>query len=561
MAPPKEEKEIDLAVINKQIVEIKKKIQLSEGRRKAYYEECDAEKKRNVEKIRNLKKSIKELYSELAKPAKFQSDEMILKAGGKFTKETTALRNKDIEEVAELLDYKVIDLQKKLDLINHQAKEYQSEMKKLADKYHKLVMCSVTDPAKKRREPAVRIISTLENQIHRIEMNQMEADHLRKKYRSIRSSLLQDGVKYESMLKKLEDDIMKEENEIMHLQNINKEAVGLRESTKGLLIRQEMVAMNAAKARDRQMQELRCKVEERKLELERLERRIFPTGRTVIHQDSANSTDLNQATADEALSATEQLDKAFATLRDATGVTATEDVLDRFFSQQETRTRLTFLKTSTEEEKKDLEKRRDMMMAELEAYKFAQVKDKEQNEEEVENVKLAIENEIAKKERLDDEAEEKKRTLIEMKCRLHALCLLLQHVNTRPVPPLIESVDGAQEMLTELTGRLETALQRYQEKLTLEEMRKQDEQMQREQELEAIDEIEEVKVQKQKQEEKEVLFGRLIEPAVDRVSEPEDEEEVPSRGYLKRQAQVIVDSKSRRKGFRVQMQRNFGKKM
>ncbi|RZF46308.1 hypothetical protein LSTR_LSTR014128 [Laodelphax striatellus] len=560
MAPTKEEKEIDLAVINKQI-----------------------------------------------------SDEMIMKAGGKFTKETTALRNKDIEEVAELLDYKVIDLQKKLDLINHQAKEYQSEMKKLADKYHKLVMCSVTDPAKKRREPAVRVISTLENQIHRIEMNQMEADHLRKKYRSIRSSLLQDGVKYESMLKKLEDDIMKEENEIMHLQNINKEAVGLRESTKGLLIRQEMIAMNAAKARDRQMQELRCKVEDRKLELERLERRIFPSGRTVMHQDSTNSTDLNQATADEALSATETLDKAFATLRDATGefihlfiINSVTNQAFRMLSLD--RTRLTFLKTSTEEEKKDLEKRRDMMMAELEAYKFAQVKDKEQNEEEVENVKLAIENEIAKKERLDDEAEEKKRTLIEMKCRLHALCFLLQfqlslmkltgaslpllcrsaapdpsgshhcfisnflyiflpnqHVSNRPIPPLIESVDGAQDVLTELTSRLEVALQRYQERLTREEMRKQDAQMAAQMEQETLDvavaDLEEVKVQKPKQEEKEALFGKLIEPALDKLSEPEDEEEVPSRGFLKRQAQVIVDSKSRRKGFRVQMQRNFGKKM
>lgn len=31
----------------------------------------------------------------------------------------------------------------------------------------------------------------------------------------------------------------------------------------------------------------------------------------------------------------------------------------------------------------------------------------------------------------------------------------------------------------------------------------------------------------------------------------DDEGDVPSRGFLKRQAQYIVDSKSRRKGFRV----------
>lgn len=33
-----------------------------EGQRKAHYEECDAEKKNNVEKIRELKKVLKEMY-------------------------------------------------------------------------------------------------------------------------------------------------------------------------------------------------------------------------------------------------------------------------------------------------------------------------------------------------------------------------------------------------------------------------------------------------------------------------------------------------------------------
>lgn len=60
------------------------------------------------------------------------------------------------------------------------------------------------------------------------------------------------------------------------------------------------------------------------------------------------------------------------------GVTDTKDVLQRFLSQIETRTRLTYLKNTTEKEKKQLEVRKDMMLAELEAFKFAQVKDKEQ---------------------------------------------------------------------------------------------------------------------------------------------------------------------------------------
>lgn len=43
-----------------------------EGQRRAYYEECDAEKKKNMEKIRSLKKTIKQLHIQLGKPPKVE---------------------------------------------------------------------------------------------------------------------------------------------------------------------------------------------------------------------------------------------------------------------------------------------------------------------------------------------------------------------------------------------------------------------------------------------------------------------------------------------------------
>lgn len=40
----------------------------SEGQRKAHYEECESEKKRNSEKVRQLKKEVKELQIKLSQP-------------------------------------------------------------------------------------------------------------------------------------------------------------------------------------------------------------------------------------------------------------------------------------------------------------------------------------------------------------------------------------------------------------------------------------------------------------------------------------------------------------
>ena len=45
----------------KQMAEMKKKIQLVEGERKAIYEDCESEKQENKDKIKKLKDEVKQL--------------------------------------------------------------------------------------------------------------------------------------------------------------------------------------------------------------------------------------------------------------------------------------------------------------------------------------------------------------------------------------------------------------------------------------------------------------------------------------------------------------------
>jgi hypothetical protein len=60
------------------------------------------------------------------------------------------------------------------------------------------------------------------------------------------------------------------------------------------------------------------------------------------------------------------------------GETDVEDVFKRFLSQKETLSRLSYLRNIAEEEKQELQKQKDFMVTELEAFKFAEVKDNEQ---------------------------------------------------------------------------------------------------------------------------------------------------------------------------------------
>ena len=50
---------------------------ISEGQRKAHYEECESEKKRNAEKIRQLKKEVKDLRIKLSQPPKVSCNQIV----------------------------------------------------------------------------------------------------------------------------------------------------------------------------------------------------------------------------------------------------------------------------------------------------------------------------------------------------------------------------------------------------------------------------------------------------------------------------------------------------
>ncbi|CAH0770371.1 unnamed protein product [Bemisia tabaci] len=478
-------------------------------------------------------------------------DEEILKKSSKYPKETLSFRNKKNEEAIERLDLKTIDLQKKLDLVRHHAKKRQQYMQKLADDYQEQLSAKINNTASKRMVPNAKLMSSLENSIHQTEMSRMEAEHLRKKYRNIKSNLINDSVTFESILLKLEESILKQEMEISHLQSINQDAIELRNSTKGGLARQEMNAIQAGKLRERQMKDLRFRVEERKLELEKLERRIFPTGRPTLQDVSEQGQDKDKDQIQNQTS--EWLETAFDKLKEATGARECEEVLQRFLTQRETKTQLMYLKDQTEREKSDLEHRRDMMDAELEAYKFAEVKDKQQNEEEMENLKIKTENQVQRRIKLEEELKSKTEQIVEIMKRLFGFCIKLAEFGQKiMLPKECPPSEDSEWLLNTLLEKAEAAIFRSKrEPIVIEEQDSEDRA---------------VEYTVMTPEDTMWTLGRpkQAEPqstqAVKKPGEGEEDQEVPTRAFLKRQAQVIIEAKNRRKGYRINVPKFFTEK-
>lgn len=121
---------------------------------------------------------------------------------------------------------------------------------------------------------------------------------------------------------------------------------------------------------------IRQRVLERKMELERMERMIFHT-RPRNNFETREKTRI-QVQEDIIKDELVRLKEAFVKLRSATGVSKSEEVLNRFLGQQATKESLEKMRAATEQEKMILEKKRLELSTEIEMRKFSETKNAEQ---------------------------------------------------------------------------------------------------------------------------------------------------------------------------------------
>ncbi|EFN88792.1 hypothetical protein EAI_13034, partial [Harpegnathos saltator] len=492
------------------------RVMLSEGQRKANFEEYDTKKHENAEKIIDLKRKVKELYT---KYAKAKNNEEAMERAALLSRDSISCKRKrNLEDVVATASENNVHLRKKLDLIKYQREKHegtlstlQTESKELArSRRGRCVFKKAENPMKKK-------IESLEVQLEHIRMMQIKANIARMKYRSVCSELREKS-------------------------GVKEEAIELRDSTQESLVKEEVEETNSSKRRDSVIKEYRQRVSERKMELERLERMIFHAK----PRDDFETRGKSRVQAQEDMIKDElaRLEEAFAKLRNATGVSKSEEVLNRFLGQQATKDSLQKMRTATEQEKMVLERKRQELSAEIETRKFSETKSTEQNAEVTAKLNSQIDEQRARKERAEAANRRVGELLNEVTATLRKLCEKFQHVADTPLPEDTK-MDDPLEIIEFLSNKI---------KLGLDVLNVSD------QYLEAMDEVlldkmETMSVATTSAEGRTMranggpLFPRFPPCATPAAALSEDEEEVPSRNVLKRQAQLLVDTKSRRKGF------------
>jgi coiled-coil domain-containing protein 151 len=197
----------------------------TEGQKKAYVEEWEEQKKEYTNKIKEMKQEIKELTAKLTlvqNPNSKKDQKIVQDWTPKIHLPPGA---KSAQEAVDIIDLQLIDYQKKIDLVNVRYNQRQEYFNRIVEEYHMLLSCkngktvgNIDPPETFEEDSNRKLITFLENEIHQKSVQWMEGEHIRKKYRGIKLSLMNDSEKFESSLLELEKAIIDQEAEISKLE-------------------------------------------------------------------------------------------------------------------------------------------------------------------------------------------------------------------------------------------------------------------------------------------------------------------------------------------------------
>ncbi|XP_067115391.1 coiled-coil domain-containing protein 151 [Osmerus mordax] len=526
--------------LHDQILELQRKIQLLEGDRSAYYESSQSTIKKNRESILQLRQENKRLHKKLADT--LAGDEQVIKdAFQSRGMEKAAFRNMSGKTALSVLDQKVCDKRKRLNALKHTTQTCRRRLDELQLQYQsiKLEGSRGPQPDAQRQEEEAKNLRVLENRLEKAQLKCQEAEHIMRGYLKLKAHLQEESLTFQSQLDRLEAEILTQRQELRDLQVMNNDAHLSKDTAKAELLRQEELVYRERKERESILTSYKKQAEERKAQAERVERRAQRPG---MQPDELSSETQRSVTGvGEEERAISTFEEAFRRIKEATGVTDTRDIVERFTSQGDTQKHLENLKEENERTLQRLKEERDRLQEHFQTMKYsgeAKLSSRQQVLEERERHLLAEQQRCeAARERLDWLT----RTLSTVRAGVEHLADKLQHVQLvrGPAPP---PSPGGEEEVVELLARTERKLLMLQDELQGKDLA----QVMKEMEEEEFHASIEGKLPQ---------YNTRIKLPQDQKQDPYDEEEesgddegdIITRAALKRQSQLIIDSKTKRK--------------
>ncbi|XP_045123336.1 outer dynein arm-docking complex subunit 3-like [Portunus trituberculatus] len=576
------------AKVNSQIQDLRKKIQLSEGESKAFYEESEGEKRANKAAIIALRAEIKLLHIKIqeAKQGSERSVERVLQqrssggTGGKTRGTTSAggksrgggrgggigggrshssggvsggggggggltVRVKRAEDTITATQYRLHDQVKRLNFLHHTRSQREDRLATL-----KALLGEATSERAQLEQSSIQELQQeligLENELERVGVNVSEAEGVRRRYSAMVTALRGEAAAHRTTLDQLHVRLAQEKEALMHLRESRKKAEKTRDSLRTRLHQEEECAYETKREREKRLSEYRRRAEERRvLDLgTAADRRLSLLRSPPTRRDSPSAAPLTPHDAQEMVEAElEKYQQVFTKLKDVLGVTSVDEVVERLTTQGNTREHLRQLRSVTLEEVTRLKQEKETMHEELHRVKYTTTEDAARMVEIINELRQRKEEQARLKEELATRLDGTMKVLTGVRAGLEHIAEKLE--SPEEPRPARSEVNSPLEYLVLLmeynTRQADILMQQISDAAHLQH-----------------------KLAEMQEEEKE-NGGILTSPENIRVSFPGtvstkaaqqqveegadsgEEEETLTRKFIKRQAQMIVEAKARKR--------------
>ncbi|XP_053494131.1 coiled-coil domain-containing protein 151 [Ictalurus furcatus] len=519
--------------IQDQISELQRKIQLLEGDRSAQYESSQSLIKKNREKILQLRQENKLLHRKLAET--LAGDEQVIRdVFQSRSSEKAAYRNMSGKEVVQVLDQKVCDKVKKLNALKHMTNTQRHRLEELNTDYNTL----------RETRPGLLIdgvamnLRVLENRLEKAQLKCQEAEHIMKSYQKLKEHLQEESLTFQSQLDELENEIILQKQELRDLQLMNNNAHQAKDAAKAELQHQELMVYGERSERELTLNRYKKQAEEQKAQTDRGERR---TQRVVLHTDELSSEAQGSGVAegenDKTISSFEE---AFQRITEATGVTDIQKVVERFISQRDSHTQLEQLKVQNERELQRLKEERDTVHTQYQDMKYSGETKLTHGRRMLEECESQLHREQQRRDAAKETLDRITHTLNTVSNAVEHLYDKLQHITLQDAPVQRECVSPLPVL--DLMQEAELKLMKLQDKLQGCDVHT------------LIKEMEEQEFHASIEGKLPDYNTRITLPDYQRADLYEEEDnsweddgDVVTRTSLKRQSQLIIDSRTKRK--------------
>ncbi|XP_076455139.1 outer dynein arm-docking complex subunit 3-like [Babylonia areolata] len=528
--------------ISEQIEELKAKISLIDGDRKAYLESSVYAIDKNKLSIQSLRKETWELRKRLSD--RLQQDEHVInKAFHDRPVERAALSNKSGRQAITIFDHKVCDTVKRSNVMNHRTVQKQKRLEELQTQYNQMVKDSSDAVSTDKGDSAdAQQMRYLENSYDKVSMKTEEAKQVQRVYLDIKARFEQEAQNYPTKLDAIEAEIRRTRAELKELKAMHNDAELSKEASVSELQRLEETVYAERKKREVELQKMKKEAEEKKMQHERIEKRLAQRGS--ISQDELSPQEKAAVSGEEQQQKITTYEEAFRHIKEATGVADTWEVVERFEHQGQTTEHLEELKKDNEKLILRLREDKTNLQRDFEEMKYSGEAKLSSGQMMLEEVESHLATEEKRRDEADERLQRASRTLVQVKAGVEHLADKLYHLkaNKGHVPTAQIAPSSDEYVLDQLSTSEEKLLK------LLEELDGKDvNEMLRQMEEEEFHASIEGKLPQYNTRVKLPTTHRDFDYGDDDEDSGEDDGDVPNRNTIKKNSQNIIDAKTKRR--------------